>query len=191
MAKETVKKYKKYKLLDYFGVIFLSLFLFFVWHLYKGPIAVPFLKPYIIQALNGSEDYQVSLDSVNIELVRSIQPIKIIANNIVYKKADDSFVINAPRTSVSFSLRALLRGIIAPSAIEVDSPNIYAFTSYGIEAGKTNSKFDVVVNTTGFAAGETYILPIVIDSDALSEGYAVGTDLIYLKIEMESDDKAE
>ncbi len=138
MAKETVKKYKKYKLLDYFGVIFLSLFLFFVWHLYKGPIAVPFLKPYIIQALNGSEDYQVSLDSVNIELVRSIQPIKIIANNIVYKKADDSFVINAPRTSVSFSLRALLRGIIAPSAIEVDSPNIYAFTSYGIEAGKTN-----------------------------------------------------
>ena len=138
MAKETIKKYKKYKLLDYFGVIFLSLFLFFVWHLYKGPIAVPFLKPYIIQALNGSEDYQVSLDSVNIELVRSIQPIKIIANNIVYKKADDSFVINAPRTSVSFSLRALLRGIIAPSAIEVDSPNIYAFTSYGIEAGKTN-----------------------------------------------------
>ena len=60
-----------------------------------------------------------------------------------------------------------------------------------IEAGKTNSKFDVVVNTTGFTAGETYILPIVIHSDALSEGYAVGTDLIYLKIEMESDNKAE
>ncbi len=138
MAKTAVKKYRKYKLLDYFGVIFLSIFLFFVWHLYKGPIAVPFLKPYIIQALNGSEDYEVSLDSVNIELVRSIQPIKIIANNIVYKKTDDSFIINAPRTSVSFSLRALLRGIIAPSAIEVEAPSIYAFTSYGIEAGKTN-----------------------------------------------------
>ena len=138
MAKTTVKKYKTYKILDYIGVVFLSVFLFFVWHLYKGPIAVPFLKPYIIQALNGSEDYQVTLDSVNIELVRSIQPIKIIANNIIYKKNDDSFIINAPRTSVSFSLRALLRGIIAPSTIEVDSPSIYAFTSYGVEADKKN-----------------------------------------------------
>ena len=137
MAKKTVKKYRTTKILDYFGVVFLSILLLFIWQLYKGPIAVPFLKPYIIQALSSSDDsYDISLESVNIELVRSIQPIKIIANNVVYKKQDESFIINAPRTSVSFSIRALLRGIIAPSSIEVDTPSIYAFTKYGIEKTK-------------------------------------------------------
>ena len=137
MAKKTVKKYRTTKILDYFGVVFLSILLLFIWQLYKGPIAVPFLKPYIIQALSISDDsYDISLESVNIELVRSIQPIKIIANNVVYKKQDESFIINAPRTSVSFSIRALLRGIIAPSSIEVDAPSIYAFTEYGIEKTK-------------------------------------------------------
>ncbi len=137
MAKKTVKKYRTTKILDYFGVVFLSILLLFIWQLYKGPIAVPFLKPYIIQALSSSDDsYDISLESVNIELVRSIQPIKIIANNVVYKKQDESFIINAPRTSVSFSIRALLRGIIAPSSIEVDAPSIYAFTEYGIEKTK-------------------------------------------------------
>ena len=139
MAKDKVKKYKISKILDYFGVAFLGLFLLFVWQLYKGPIEVPYLKPYIVKALNSDEaNYQISVGSVNIELVRSIQPIKIIANNIIYKKKDDSFIINAPRTSVSFSIRGLLRGIVAPSSIEVEKPHIYAFMNYGVEAGKKN-----------------------------------------------------
>ena len=98
MAKDKVKKYKLGKILDYLGVAFLGGILLLVWQLYKGPIEVPYLKPYIIKALNSDDaTYQISLDSVNIELVRSIQPIKIIANNIVFKKNDDSFIINAPR----------------------------------------------------------------------------------------------
>ncbi len=139
MKKVLNKRYRTHKFLDYLGVLFLGLLMLFIWQLYKGPIAVPYLKPYIIKALNSDDStYQVTLDSVNIELVRSIQPIKIIAKNIIYKKDDDSFVINAPRTSVSFSIKALLRGIIAPSSIEVDSPSIYAFMTYGIEADKKN-----------------------------------------------------
>lgn len=139
MKKVTIKKYRTHRFLDYFGVVILSLLLLLVWQLYKGPIAVPYLKPYILQALNADDaSYQVSVDSVNIELVRSIQPIKIIANNIVYKKKDDSFIVNAPRTSVSFSIRALLRGIVAPSSIEVENPSIYVFTSYGIKGENKN-----------------------------------------------------
>ena len=102
--------------MDYTGVVFLVLLLLFIWQLYRGPVAVPFLKPYIIKALNHDDsEYQVTVDAVNLELVRSIQPIKIIANNVVYKKNDGTFIINAPKTSVSFSIRALLRGVIARS----------------------------------------------------------------------------
>ena len=137
MKKVSNKLYKARKIMDYTGVVFLVLLLLFIWQLYRGPVAVPFLKPYIIKALNHDDsEYQVTVDAVNLELVRSIQPIKIIANNVVYKKNDGTFIINAPKTSVSFSIRALLRGVIAPSSVEISAPSVYLFTTYGI--GKDN-----------------------------------------------------
>ena len=138
MKKVSTKLYITQKIIDYIGVVFLSLLLLFIWQLYRGPIELPFLKPYMIRALNHDDSqYQVSVESVNIELVRSIQPIKIIANNVVYKKTDESFIINAPKTSVSFSIRALLRGVIAPSSMEVNNPSVYIFNTYGVDKTKT------------------------------------------------------
>ncbi len=137
MKKVSNRLYKARKIMDYTGVVLLVLLLVFIWQLYRGPIAVPFLKPYIIKALNHDDsEYTVTVDAVNLELVRSIQPVKIIANKVVYRKNDGSFVVNAPKTSVSFSLRALLRGVIAPSSVEVDKPSVYAFADYGVEKDK-------------------------------------------------------
>lgn len=137
MKKLDGKTYKLHKLADYIGVIFLVLLLLFIWQLYRGPVAVPFLKPYIIKALNHDDsEYQVTLESVNLELVRSIKPLRIIANKVVYRKNDNEIVINAPKTSVSFSMRALLRGVIAPSSVEVLNPSVYIFTSYGVDKEK-------------------------------------------------------
>lgn len=135
MKKLNPKTYKIRKLMDFTGVLFLILLLLFIWQLYRGPIAVPFLKPYIIKALNHDDNqYQVTLEAVNIELVRSIKPLKIIATNVDYKKNDGSFTITAPKTSVSFSIKALLRGVIAPSSVEISNPSVYIFTDYGVAA---------------------------------------------------------
>ena len=166
--------------MDYIGAGFLALVLIFLWQLYRGPIAVPFLKPYIIKALNHDDAaYQVTLDSVNIELVRSIQPIKIIANNVTYRKNDETFVINAPKTSVSFSIRALLHGVIAPSSIEVNNPTIYMFMTYGVGGtGKENNinrkkleyyfdsfeKFIERFNSEDHSYTESYINEIVVNN---------------------------
>ena len=47
------------RMLHYFGIGLLIVLLLFLWSLYRGPIAVPYLKPYIIQALNYDEnDYE-------------------------------------------------------------------------------------------------------------------------------------
>lgn len=140
MKKLNNKTYRLRKLFDYIGVIFLIMLLMFVWQLYRGAIAVPFLKPYIIKALNHDNgEYQVTLDSVNLELVRSIKPLRIIAGNVVYKKNGGELVINAPRTSVSFSVKALLHGVIAPSSIEIVRPAVYIFTDYGSQKEKSVS----------------------------------------------------
>lgn len=137
MKKLDTRTYRLHKLIDYTGVVLLVLLLLFIWQLYRGPIAMPFLKPYIIKALNHDDaEYQVTLDSVNLELVRSIKPLRIIANNVSYRKNDGEFIITAPKTSVSFSIKALLRGVIAPSSVEVNHPSVYIFTTYGVDKDK-------------------------------------------------------
>lgn len=127
------------KILDYFGVVFLLAFLYFLWVLYNGPLSVPFLKPYIIEALNSEQtDYTMNIGEVNLELVRSIQPVKIIAKNVMLKKNDGNIVVNTPKLSLSFSVRALLKGIIAPSNIRIHRPKVAIFTNYGVEKDKEN-----------------------------------------------------
>ncbi len=139
MKKISNKVYIFQKILDYLGVAFLGMLLLFLWQLYRGPIEVPFLKPYIMQALNNdSSEAEIKVKSVSIELVRSLQPIKIVARDILYQRNDNSVYIKAPRTTVSFSLKALLHGVVAPSSIAVDSPTVYAFSHYGIQEHKKN-----------------------------------------------------
>lgn len=136
MKKLSNKNYKLHKMADFTSVVLLVGLLLFIWQLYRGSIALPFLKPYIISALNqDNTDYEVTLDSVNLELVRSVQPLRIIANNVVYKK-DGTISINAPKVALSFSIKALLKGIIAPSSIDIDAPKIFVFSNYGVNKDK-------------------------------------------------------
>lgn len=140
MKKLDTKGYLAYKLTNFISVILLVGVLIFIWQLYRGAIQLPFLKPYIIRALNHDDaDYQVDLDSVSLELVRSIQPLRIIANNVSYKK-ENTISITAPKVSISFSIKALMRGVIAPSSIEIEQPNIYVYSRYNIDDTKDNEE---------------------------------------------------
>jgi len=105
-----------------------------LWNLGKGPIRVNFLKPYIEQALtNETSDYDLSVGAVNLELVNSVQPVKIIARDVVFKAKDDDYLVNAPRLSLSFSARALLKGMLAPSTITIEKPEVSFRNVYGIK----------------------------------------------------------
>ena len=127
------------KILDYIGVMVLLGAIFFLWMLYHGPLSVPFLKPYIIEALNSEQtQYTMDIGEVNLELVRSIQPLKIIAKNVRLKKNDETISIQAPKLFLSFSIRALLNGLIAPSSIYIKKPSLSIFTTYGIQQNQQN-----------------------------------------------------
>ena len=142
MKKLSNRNYTLRKIADFSGVILLVALVLFIWQLYRGSIGLPFLKPYIIRALNHDDtDYQVTLESVNLELVRSVQPLRIIANNVVYKK-EGEITINAPKVALSFSIKALLRGIIAPSNIEINHPQIFIFSKYGVKDKKSTSEIN-------------------------------------------------
>lgn len=134
MKKISARAYFFKKMFDCFMAGLFIIFLLLMWKLYKGPISVPYLKPYIVQALNYDEnDYTIDIGSVNIELVRSIQPLRVTANNILLNKKDKMLKIEAPKLYLSFSLRALLKGIIAPSDVVLLNPITHIYTRYGTE----------------------------------------------------------
>ncbi|MBQ9270678.1 MAG: hypothetical protein IJ218_00210 [Alphaproteobacteria bacterium] len=134
MKKISARAYFFKKMFDCFMVGLFIIFLLLMWTLYKGPISVPYLRPYIVQALNYDEnDYKVGIGDVNIELVRSIQPLRITANDITLHKKDKTVTIEAPKLYLSFSLRALLKGIIAPSDVSLLQPKAHIYASYGID----------------------------------------------------------
>ncbi|MFV0627147.1 MAG: AsmA-like C-terminal domain-containing protein [Alphaproteobacteria bacterium] len=131
MALVSKKKYLARRITDYVGTIIFACLLLFFWQLYRSPIPLPFLKPYIVKALNhDSQEYGVDVESVNLELVRSIQPIKIIARNVEYKKTNEDLIIKAPKIEISFSVKALIRGIISPSSVVFDAPSVEINTRY-------------------------------------------------------------
>lgn len=134
MKKLSARAYFLKKTFDCFVAGLFVVLLLFLWTLYKGPVSVPYLKPYIIQALNYDEnEYLVDIGDVNIEFVRSIQPLRVTAKDISLQKKDNSINIDAPKLYMSFSLRALMKGIIAPSDISLINPSVNISTTYGVE----------------------------------------------------------
>ncbi|MBO5039395.1 MAG: AsmA-like C-terminal domain-containing protein [Alphaproteobacteria bacterium] len=119
---------------DYAAAISLISVLILLWHLGKGPVEVNFLRPYIIQALtNETSSYDLSVGSVNLELVHSVQPVSVIAKDVVLEAKDGRFAVKAPRLSMSFSARALLKGMLAPSSVALEEPEISVTNVYGLK----------------------------------------------------------
>ena len=127
--------------IDYASAISLIALLFLFWHLGKGPVEVNFLRPYITQALtNETSSYELSIGAVNLELVHSVQPVRVSASDVKFIDNDGEYVVHAPRLALDFSARALLKGMLAPSSIEIDNPKIDIVAKYGLETSSDEAK---------------------------------------------------
>lgn len=119
---------------DYTSALSLIVLLVLLWNLGKGPIKINFLRPYIIQALtNDTSTYDLSVGGVYLELVHSVQPVRIMVKNVAFKAKNEEYLIDAPKLSLSFSARALLKGLLAPSTIAVENPTINIRNVYGLK----------------------------------------------------------
>ncbi len=118
---------------DYASALSLIALLVLLWHLGKGPVRVNFLRPYIMQALtNETAAYDLRVGSVNLELAHSVQPVVIIAKDVEFKDKEGDYLVQAPRLSLSFSARALLKGMLAPSTVTIENPHVRITASYGL-----------------------------------------------------------
>ena len=140
---------------DYASALSLIALLVLLWHLGKGPIRVNFLRPYIIQALtNETASYDLDVGGVNLELAHSVQPVKIIAQNVSFKDKDGAYQVDAPRLSLSFSARALLKGMLAPSSVTIEKPAMRITASYGLKGGEATKADNEDIKEDSAVAGK-------------------------------------
>ncbi|HVI91283.1 MAG TPA: AsmA-like C-terminal domain-containing protein [Dongiaceae bacterium] len=87
---------------------------------HEGPIHLKFLVPYLERAVNGpDQDLQVSIDDAILTWAGWQRAVDMRSVNLHVRDRKGRELATIPEASISISARALMRGIIAPSRIEV------------------------------------------------------------------------
>ena len=96
-----------------------------VWQLSRGPISLGFLTPYVENSLNGGADgVQVRLHDTVLTWAGLERTLDVRAVGLEILDSDGKVGAAVPEMSVQFSLRALMRGLIAPIGLELFGPRL-------------------------------------------------------------------
>ena len=113
------------------------IFTVLAWRLSSGPISLAFLTPFIESALNDTlAPLEVTLDDTIFTWAGWNRTLDLQAVNVRVSAPDGEAVFEIPEMSVLLSVEALMRGIVAPSRVELFRPNLrivhYADGRFGI-----------------------------------------------------------
>ena len=115
-------------LLLFFAAALVGLALIFsvlIWQLSRGPISLSFLTPLIERALDtGRGNARIRLHDTILTWVADERELDIRAVGLQFIDSGDSVRATIPEVSVKFSGRALLRGLVAPTSLELFGPRV-------------------------------------------------------------------
>jgi len=90
------------------------------WLLSQGPISLSFLTPFVERALSRDDGtLDIDIDDTVIAWAGWRRTVDLQVRGVHVLGAGGRLMLEVPEASVSFSARALLRGMIAPTAIDV------------------------------------------------------------------------
>ncbi len=96
-----------------------------VWQLSRGPVSLGFLTPFVEDSLSGGPDgVQVRLHDTVLTWAGLERTLDVRAVGLEILDSDGEVVASVPELSVQFSLRALMRGLIAPTGLELFGPRL-------------------------------------------------------------------
>jgi len=95
------------------------------WRLTSGPISIDFLSPYLEEALSAADaSYVVRVDDTVLTWGGWGRPVEVLAVGLRAIQADGAVRVNVPQMTVRLSARALMRGRVAPTSLEVLGPSL-------------------------------------------------------------------
>lgn len=116
-------------LLEIIGAALAALVLvvaFLAWRLtYEGPIHMRFLAPYVEQSIaENNRDFVVSIEDVVLTWAGWPRGLDLRAVNLHVKDRRDRDLAVLPEASLTLSARAMMHGLLAPSKVEIISPDL-------------------------------------------------------------------
>lgn len=97
------------------------------WRLSSGPIALDSLSPYIQRALTpASGEFRVRVEHTILTWGGWQRPVVVHAVGLRAIRPDGDLIARVPRATIRFSTRALLRGIVAPTSLDIQQPTMIA-----------------------------------------------------------------
>lgn len=102
---------------------------FLAWRLiYEGPIHMAFLAPYVERSIaEANRDFQVEIEDTVLTWAGWPRGLDLRAVNLHVKDRRDRELAVLPQVSLTLSARAMLRGLVAPSKVEILSPDLSLF----------------------------------------------------------------
>ncbi|TDQ78915.1 uncharacterized protein DUF3971 [Dongia mobilis] len=102
------------------------LFAFLTWRLtQEGPIHLRFLSGYVEQALaRADQPYLISIEDTVLTWAGWDRNLDVRAINLRVRDRDGRELATLPEVSFTFSARAMLKGLVAPSKIEIIGPRL-------------------------------------------------------------------
>ncbi len=97
---------------------------FLVWRLSVAPLSLDFLTPSVARGLAGSESGLVVRIDHTLLSLGPHATIDIIARGVHLRRRDGDARLTLPEMVIGFSLRAALRGVVAPTQIALDGPQL-------------------------------------------------------------------
>lgn len=96
-----------------------------IFQLSRGPISLSFLTPLVERALNSSsEDTQIQLHDTVLTWENEDRALDVRATGLQFLDSEGRVRATIPEMTVTFSARALLRGMIAPTNLEIFGPRL-------------------------------------------------------------------
>ncbi len=124
----------------------LLLMLVATWRLSQGPVSLGFLKPYVDEQLVALEGpLKIEIDDMILKWAGWDRALDIVVLGAKASARDGGPIASAPEVSVSISALPLLRGVIAPTSLELISPKLNIVRT-------RSGRFELGV---GVAAGES------------------------------------
>lgn len=99
---------------------------FLTWRLtQEGPIHLRFLSSYVEQALiRADQPYRIAIEDTVLTWAGWDRALDVRAINLRVRDPEGRELANLPEVSITFSARALLKGLVAPSKIEIIGPKL-------------------------------------------------------------------
>jgi hypothetical protein len=96
----------------------------FAWRLSKGPVALDFLGPYVADAIASAQPGLVARIDHTLVSLEQGGTVDIVARGVRLRRRDGAARLTLPELSLELSLRAALRGVVAPTRIVLRQPEL-------------------------------------------------------------------